>query len=167
MDRFWEKIDIHPFAEDLCWEWTAAKMKTGYGQFRYDGSMKQAHRIMYHLFNPEWPLDDKLHVLHQCDNPSCVNPDHLFLGTQEDNNKDKTSKGRQARGLNHRNATASGKKKGSSKYVGVSWNKRYSKWNAKILYKGKSKHLGDFKFEEDAARAYQDAARKIENGCEV
>jgi HNH endonuclease len=81
-----------------CWNWIGAKNNYGYGQFsiKINGT-KLAHRIAWILFKDE-PIG-KLHVLHKCDNPSCVNANHLFLGTNQDNIKDKCSKNRQAKGL--------------------------------------------------------------------
>jgi hypothetical protein len=75
-----------------CWLWTGTKWNTGYGYFRKNRKIQVAHRYMYALY--KGTFDPKLHVLHTCDNPSCVNPEHLFLGTHTDNMKDMTSKGR-------------------------------------------------------------------------
>lgn len=79
-----------------CWLWCGKVNKEGYGRL---GALKQmclAHRVSYVLF--VGPIADGLCVLHRCDVPGCVNPDHLFLGTLADNNLDKVSKGRQPRG---------------------------------------------------------------------
>ena len=101
--NFWKKVEIK--SEDICWEWTACKNKKGYGQFRIDKKIYSSHRISYILANGQIPEDDSfyktLFVCHSCDNPSCVNPNHLFLGTCKDNSEDKVSKNRQLKGIKH------------------------------------------------------------------
>lgn len=92
-ERFWEKVEMIPFHE--CWEWIAYKNKLGYGVFRFDNKTQLAHRISWFLKYNIMP--DRL-VLHKCDNPGCVNPNHLFLGTDNDNAQDKVNKNRQAKG---------------------------------------------------------------------
>lgn len=86
--RFWSKVDT----SGDCWIWTATKNRRGYGQFYYEGRLQLAHRVAYKL--TYGPVDDDIHVLHRCDNPSCIRPDHLFLGTQRDNVQDMIGKGR-------------------------------------------------------------------------
>ena len=79
-----------------CWEWVAGKCKKGYGTFWANGRTNKAHRFSYTIFNKEIPKG--LFVLHKCDNPSCVNPEHLFTGTNQDNMDDMVRKGRSYRG---------------------------------------------------------------------
>ena len=83
---------------DDCWEWEATKHGRGYGYFYTSPYYSQrkmdfAHRFSYHLYNGIKPTE-KDSVCHKCDNPKCVNPNHLFLGTHTDNMRDMVNKGR-------------------------------------------------------------------------
>lgn len=91
---FWPKVE----KTDSCWLWRGEITKDGYGRTgaKKDGSTRGAHRIAWELTNG--PIPDGLFVLHKCDNPPCVRPEHLFLGTQADNRRDCVAKGRQPRG---------------------------------------------------------------------
>lgn len=96
--RFWTKVKI----AKQCWEWTASTYKKGYGSFWLNGRNVRAHRFSYEMLIG--PIPAGMKVLHKCDNPKCVRPDHLFLGTINDNNKDKARKNRannQYRGITH------------------------------------------------------------------
>jgi len=98
MEGFWVKVK----KTNDCWQWTGTKDRDGYGRFRIPGKgLRGSHRIAWSLVNGTIPIG--LCVLHKCDNPSCVNPDHLFLGTQQDNIKDMVAKGRQSKMFGLRN----------------------------------------------------------------
>lgn len=93
MERFWSKAEVG--AKEDCWPWGASMNPNGYGWFRVDGRSQLAHRIAWRIEHGEVPAG--MCILHHCDNPSCVNPDHLFVGTQRDNIRDMDKKRR--RGL--------------------------------------------------------------------
>ena len=97
IDRFWNKV----VKTDTCWLWTASKRNKGYGAFVYPSStgdiiQGRAHRFSWELHHENIP--NGLCVLHKCDTPACVNPEHLFIGTKSDNNKDMCLKGRHRSG---------------------------------------------------------------------
>jgi hypothetical protein len=97
-ERFWAKVD----KSGECWEWTAGLRGNGYGQFWMNGTNVMSHRFSYVLHHP-LTIDLLEHreicVCHRCDNPKCVNPAHLFLGSQGDNMRDRETKGRANRTL--------------------------------------------------------------------
>lgn len=101
IELFVDKIkseDLYQY--DGCWNWKLVpSSKTGYGHFSFKTRQADAHRAAWIVFNGVIP--DNLFVLHKCDNRICVNPNHLFLGTQKTNIEDKVNKLRQAKGLNH------------------------------------------------------------------
>lgn len=99
-DRFMKYVSEN---EDGCWEWTGFKMSSGYGRFSQAGRNSSqptelAHRASYRIFNGD---PSGTGVMHSCDNPCCVNPEHLSLGTQTDNMRDAKNKGRNASGEAH------------------------------------------------------------------
>lgn len=98
---FWSKVDRSRLGPGGCWEWTASRFERGYGQFKHPSSTR-AHRVSYEL--SYGPVPDGLKVLHRCDNPPCVNPAHLYTGTNSDNMTDRSRRGRLdglARGQRH------------------------------------------------------------------
>lgn len=88
--KFWRHVDKKN--NDECWNWTGSKDKKGYGLFSLGHTTIHTNRMSWILTNGEIP--EGLLVCHKCDNPSCVNPNHLFLGANKDNNQDKINKGR-------------------------------------------------------------------------
>lgn len=156
-ERFWEKVQ----KGSECWQWAASKNTGGYGKICISGKLVQAHRVAWELSRGNIPQGQC--VLHRCDVRSCVNPEHLFLGTHEDNMKDRDKKNRQSRGLRHREL--SGVRRTSdrpSQYRGVCWHKQANKWRASVYINQKLKHLGFYNDEKEAAAAYLKAVNKIE-----
>lgn len=88
--RFWSKVDKSSGVG--CWPWTRYTSAGGYGLFEIDGKPERSHRVAWRLENGDIP--GGLYVLHKCDNRSCCNPSHLFLGTHQDNVDDMMAKGR-------------------------------------------------------------------------
>lgn len=97
-DRFMSHVQKSDDPDD-CWEWIGAKYINGYGEFGIKNKTCLAHRVSYALFIGNIP--DGMFVCHRCDNHSCVNPSHLFLGTHQDNIQDMMNKDRQNRGERH------------------------------------------------------------------
>lgn len=92
--RFWEKVR----KTVNCWIWTGSKNNKGYGRINIDRVVKLAHRVSFEMEYGK--VDKKIMILHRCDNPACVNPQHLFTGTQKDNMRDMSKKKRGCNGEN-------------------------------------------------------------------
>lgn len=90
--HFWERVNT----SGDCWTWSACRNERGYGVLGFRGTTILAHRMSHILCHGQVPCG--LFVLHKCDNPPCVNPAHLFLGTDLDNKRDMVAKGRNSRG---------------------------------------------------------------------
>lgn len=89
--RFQSKVKVMPSG---CHEWHSARNRKGYGYFTVGGKQRYAHRVAWEMVNG--PIPDGMLCCHTCDNPSCVNPEHIFIGTHKDNTLDATIKGRRA-----------------------------------------------------------------------
>lgn len=92
--RFWSKVN----KSDNCWEWRAGRNTKGYGVFNMENAPRLAHRVAYEMLCGKIPAG--LFLCHHCDNPACVRPDHMFIGTASDNNWDMVRKGRGRYGKN-------------------------------------------------------------------
>lgn len=142
IQRFWEKV----YKTETCWIWTAYKNRAGYGKFGIKGGIcANAHRVSWVIHNG--PIANEQFVCHKCDNTSCVNPDHLFLGTRQDNINDMMIKKRSK----HFN---------DKEYYGVRWEERYDgpnrkgRWHSFICLKGRMKKLAAHTSILEAARNY-------------
>ena len=98
---FWRNIDKTP----TCWVWAGCKTHDGYGIIRINYKNVKAHRMSWEMHYSTIPGD--LFVLHKCDNRACVNPEHLYLGTNQDNMNDMKNRGRSLKGQRNPNSTLS------------------------------------------------------------
>lgn len=110
---FYSNAKVNPTTH--CWEWIKHKDSDGYGQFRFLTKYFQAHRFSFDLSKGDLP--NHLLVCHSCDNPSCINPEHLFLGTPLTNTQDMIKKNRYHRGPRKMNGSKDGSKNSYSKLI--------------------------------------------------
>lgn len=120
-ERFWLKVN----KGDDCWEWAGSKLR-GYGQFRYKGATRYAHRVIYEL--TYGPIPEGMHVDHTCWSRGCVRPEHLRLLTQAENNQ------------NHPGARIDS----TSGVRGARWDPEKRKYEARAAVRGVTTHLGYF-----------------------
>lgn len=97
-----------------CWEWVKNRNKDGYGGLRYKSKTWMAHRLSYTFY--KGPIPEGMLVCHKCDNPPCINPDHLFIGNNSDNMMDAYRKGRWKGVLGYRKKTCKGENHWYSKF---------------------------------------------------
>jgi HNH endonuclease len=137
-----------------CWIWKGSKVQAGYGRIVLQGKTYRAHRISYLFLKGEIP--EGLCVCHTCDNPACVNPEHLWLGTSRENTKDMIIKGRLVRlRSKHRDSI--------SKYPGISFRKgkKSKPWRARIMRNYLTVWKGEFETEEKAHQARLKALKSL------
>jgi hypothetical protein len=137
---FWMKIKKIP---NGCWEWQASLTHSGYGRFNIRSKTYRAHIVSYLLLKGE--ISKNKCVCHTCDNPRCVNPNHLWLGTMKDNVKDMILKGRQ-------------KRRGGK---GISLRKESGKWRVRIMRNYSNILVGEFETEGEARIARDKALKEI------
>lgn len=150
--KFWMKVQICSLTKNKrykgiyigpCWIWNSSCFHNGYGQYTLKRKGYRAHRVAYEISHGKIPKN-KI-ACHKCDNPACVNPQHLFLGSPKDNTDDMISKGR----LNR----SRGKNKG------ISYRIENGKWRARYMRDYKNILVGEFESKEEALEALQKARK--------
>ena len=102
-ERFWTKVDVR--GSNDCWEWTAYKNNCGYGTLQIDGRSRLATHVLFYIMKGDWPSKGRT-CNHHCDNTGCLNPKHLYLGTQKSNIRDRESRGRGNQSKGEKNGRA-------------------------------------------------------------
>jgi HNH endonuclease len=134
--RFSDKIQ----KTETCWNWLGAINPSGHAVIKIDGANRSAHRVSYAIYKGDIP--ENLMILHKCHNPKCVNPDHLYAGTAQNNSQDEINR------KNTRHYTCAN----PSKYKGVRYDKTRQGWISYVYVNKKLKDIGRHVSEIDAAR---------------
>lgn len=132
-----------------CWEWTATKDRDGYGQFRHEGRMRQAHCVAYEITNGAIP--EGMEIDHRCLNRGCVNPAHLRTATRKQN----------------RENLAGAYANNEHGVRGVSWHKRAQKWSVRVSHDGQVSYLGLFESKAEAEAAAVEGRKSLFTHNEV
>lgn len=141
LKRFWEKVE----KTTSCWLWKGATTTSGHGRFKINGLMYGPHRISYEIH--KGPIPKGLFICHRCpngDNSSCVNPEHLYAGTAQDNALDEVRKEK----------TRHFKVDNPTKFKGIRWDKSRNGWISYVYIDKKLIDIGRHASEVDAARNY-------------
>lgn len=147
-----------------CWMWIAALNNSGYGQIGLNKKLRQATHVVLEHFGIR-RTTQKPNALHHCDTPACVNPAHLYWGTQYDNNRDMNARGRQ--NLDGIISYVQNKKGNiSPHYIYVCWGKSRKKYMANIHFTSpkRNKYIGRFSTKEEARQACNDFLEKEVGG---
>ena len=155
--RFWKKVQ--KYQSDECWIWQGSKTSAGYGQLWVDCKQVYAHRVSWEIHYEAIP--DGMFVCHTCDNPTCVSPAHLFVGTSSDNVQDMLKKGhhssqicpeKQARGISHGSVT--------HPECLPRGDDHYSRKSPELILRGEARSAA--KLTEESVRAVR---RLVKDGC--
>lgn len=149
-------IDINYFHQfvkktQTCWIWQGTQFDSGYGRFYMHNKSYRAHRFSYLIYKGK--INKGKVICHSCDNPLCVNPDHLWQGTSKQNCYDMIKK--------NRNNRRSKSFNNPNKFHGVFYRKESKKWRARFTFNYKNYYIGQYNTELEAAKAYDIVAKEV------